>query len=102
MKTRNFALTISLLAMILMISSCTSAASNPPPVSTPASTTALDGASLVQERCAVCHPLTFVEKSRHTAADWKLIVDLMISRGAQLSPNEKTSVVNYLSANFGQ
>jgi hypothetical protein len=62
----------------------------------------LDGATLVQERCTVCHPLTFVEKSKHTAADWKLIVDTMIGRGAKLTSDEETLVVNYLAATYGK
>ncbi len=107
MKIRMFALIISLCTLVFIVSSCASAASNasatssPSPVST-TSTTALDGATLLQERCTVCHPLSFVEKSKHTAADWKPIVDVMIGRGAKLSYDEETSVVNYLSTNFGQ
>ena len=101
MKIRMFALIIPLCALVFIVSSCASATSSPSPAST-TSTTALDGATLLQERCTVCHPLSFVEKSKHTAADWKLIVDVMISRGAKLSSDEETSVVNFLSANFGQ
>jgi cytochrome c-type biogenesis protein CcmH/NrfF len=101
MKIRMFALILPLFALVFIISSCASATSSPAPAST-ASITPLDGATLLQERCTVCHPLSFVEKSKHTAADWKLIVGMMISRGAKLSSDEETSVVNYLSANFGQ
>jgi hypothetical protein len=97
MKTRMLALIVCLLGVVLIVSSCSSTVASP----TPASTTT-NGAALLQERCSVCHPLTFVEKSRHTAADWKLIVDMMISRGAQLTPEEETVAVNYLSTNFGQ
>jgi hypothetical protein len=50
----------------------------------------------------VCHPLSRVESTKHTAADWKTIVDMMISRGAQLTPEEAIVVVNYLATNFGQ
>jgi hypothetical protein len=50
----------------------------------------------------VCHPLARVESSGHTATQWKTIVNTMISRGAQLTPDEKTVVVNYLAANFGK
>jgi cytochrome c-type biogenesis protein CcmH/NrfF len=93
--------TTTLLALLIMLIFATACASGTPTTS-PASTTALDGATLIQERCSVCHPVSRVEGSRHTAADWKLIVDTMISKGAQLTPEEETVVVNYLSTQFGQ
>jgi hypothetical protein len=98
MKNRWMPIVLTSLSVILFVTACSSGASN----TTPAATSSLDGATLVQERCSVCHPLSRVEGSRHTAADWKLIVDLMISRGAQLTPEEETVVVNYLATNFGQ
>jgi hypothetical protein len=84
--------------VILFTSACSSGSSN----TTPASTSALDGATLVQERCSVCHPLARVEASKHTASEWKTIVNTMIARGAQLSTEEATTVVNYLASNFGK
>jgi hypothetical protein len=109
MRNRRLTILMALLGLIIFTTACSSGISSATPAPTtnlggamPASTTALDGATLVQQRCTVCHPITFVEKSRHTAADWQLIVGMMISRGAQLTPDEKTIVVNYLSANFGQ
>jgi hypothetical protein len=84
--------------MLIFATACASGT----PTTSPASTTALDGATLVQERCSVCHPLSRVEGTKHTAADWKLIVGMMVSRGAQLTPEEETVVVNYLSTQFGQ
>jgi cytochrome c-type biogenesis protein CcmH/NrfF len=89
-----------ILAVILLITACSSGASST--TAAPASTTAVDGATLLQERCTVCHTLSRAESSRHTAADWKTIVDMMISRGAQLTPDEETVVVNYLASKYGQ
>ncbi len=93
--------TTTLLALLIMLIFATACASGTPTTS-PASTTALDGATLIQERCSVCHPLSRVEGTKHTAADWKLIVGMMVSRGAQLTPDEETVVVNYLATNFGK
>jgi cytochrome c-type biogenesis protein CcmH/NrfF len=98
MKIRLAAILLSLVALIVFTNACSSSNTN----STPSSTSALDGATLVQERCSVCHPLTRVESANHTAAEWKTIVNTMISRGAQLSSEEETVVVNYLAANFGR
>ena len=112
MRNRLVIVFLSLLTMIIFITACSAGTSSTAPTSAsvtttlvgsmPASTTALDGATLIQERCTRCHPSTFIEKSRHTAADWKLIVDTMINRGAQLTSDEETLVVNYLAANYGQ
>jgi hypothetical protein len=98
MKTRAIAILISILALIVLVTACSSGATSTPP----ASTTALDGATLVQARCSACHSLTRVERMKYTAADWKKIVDLMISRGAKLTPAEETLAVNYLATNFGK
>ncbi len=97
-QRHSFIVFISLCA-ILLLSACSSGATGSP---TTAATTSLDGATLVQERCSVCHPLTRVESTRHSAAEWKLIVDTMIARGAQLNAQEETSVIDYLAANFGK
>ncbi len=98
MKANWVTLSLVALLVVFLSSSCASSASTP----TPAPTTAtLDGSTLVQERCTMCHPLSRVESARYSAAEWKTIVDLMISRGAQLTPDEETVVVNYLASNFG-
>jgi len=99
MKNRSIAIVLTFLTLLIFITACSSGTPTAATSGTPA---ALDGATLVQERCSVCHPLAFVERSRHTAADWKTIVDMMISRGAQLTPDEETTVVNWLVTNYGQ
>ena len=99
MKNRPITILLILFAMLIFIAACASAT---PAATAPASSSTLDGATLLQERCSVCHPLTFVERSRHTAADWKIIVDMMISRGAQLTSDEEGAVVSWLAANYGQ
>jgi hypothetical protein len=99
MRNRWYFVLLPLLVLVIFSAACSSAS---PVSATPVATTALDGATLVQQRCAVCHPLTFVERSRHTQAQWQLIVNVMISRGAQLSPSEEATVVSFLVANFGQ
>jgi len=98
MKNRWTTTLLAFLAVLIFATACASGT----PTTTPASTTALDGATLIQERCSVCHPVAFVERSRHTTADWKLIVDTMISRGAQLTPEEETTVISFLTTKFGQ
>jgi hypothetical protein len=90
------------LSVFLVMTIFTTACASSTPTTTPAPTTILSGSALVQERCTVCHPLTVVERSKRSAADWKLIVEMMVSRGAQLNSEEKTTVINFLAANYGQ
>ena len=101
MKKRWIIIFLTSLALLILVTACSSGAPSST-TSAPSSTASQDGAALAQERCAVCHPLTFVERSRHTATEWKIIVDTMISRGAQLTPQEETTMVGWLAANFGQ
>jgi hypothetical protein len=101
MKSRLPWIILTILAVLIFVAACSSATPTNTPSGT-SSTSSKDGATLAQERCAVCHPLTFVERSRHTATQWKIITDMMISRGAQLTPQEEATVVSWLAANFGQ
>jgi hypothetical protein len=98
MRNRWIYVLLTLLAVIIFATACSAAA----PSNTPAPTTILDGATLVQERCSVCHPLARIERTRYSAADWQTIVGLMVSRGAQLSPQEEAKVVSYLATTFGK
>ena len=100
MKYRFF-LILTLLAAMIITSACASAVviTSASPTS---SSTSNDGATLIQERCTACHPLSRVENARFSAANWKIVVDTMIARGAQLTPEEETIVVNYLATKYGQ
>src|SRR6185437_16926246 len=46
------------------------------------------GRDVVQAACTQCHALNLVTRSGHSAAEWKVVVDQMISDGAQV-PKEK-------------
>jgi cytochrome c5 len=56
------------------------------------------GEQLVQERCTVCHDLTRVEAADYDRAGWEASVDRMIQNGAQLTPEERDAVVDFLAA----
>jgi hypothetical protein len=98
MKPRTIVLLVILIVAIIFLSACSSQAST----ASPGATSSVDGATLIQERCTKCHPLTRVVNSRYNAAQWKTIVDAMISKGAQVNPEEEPVIVNYLSANYGK
>ncbi len=60
-----------------------------------------EGHDLVAVACSQCHYLGTIAKIRDGAAGWRLYVNNMVLRGAQLSPAEIDTVVNYLAHNLG-
>jgi hypothetical protein len=98
MKSGRINLLVLLTVIMMSLSACSPQAST----ATSVATSSVDGATLLQERCTKCHPLSRVERSRYTAAQWKTIVDIMNSKGAQVTPSEEPVVINYLATNFGK
>jgi cytochrome c5 len=60
-----------------------------------------DGRDLVSVACSQCHYLGTIAKIRDGAPGWRLYVSNMVLRGAQLTPAEIDTVVNYLALNLG-
>jgi cytochrome c5 len=61
---------------------------------------ALSGEELVNERCTTCHSIDRINQAMAAGtsrAQWEQLVDQMIAYGAQLSANERTAVIDYLS-----
>jgi uncharacterized membrane protein len=86
---------------------CSSATPNTQPASPSSNTSSaqssstLDGAALIQQRCTICHSISRIQSAHHNAAEWQTIVDAMVQRGAQLSADEENVVVDYLTATYG-
>jgi mono/diheme cytochrome c family protein len=85
----------SLIALTLAATASTGRAQNAGPLPPG------DGQSLVAVACSQCHYLGTIAKIRDGAAGWRLYVNNMVLRGAQLTPPEIDTVVNYLSVNLG-
>ena len=99
MKPRMLALCLTILAVMFLVTACSSGATTSTTAPSNSSST-LDGATLFQERCSVCHRLP--TNARGTADQWKTLVESMVARGAQLTPEEQTLVINYLATNQGK
>ena len=56
------------------------------------------GAQLVEERCVTCHDLDTVYSHTFSREQWLEQVNLMVSRGARLTEEERDIVVDYLSS----
>jgi outer membrane biosynthesis protein TonB len=68
---------------------------------TSAGAPALDGANLLDTRCATCHNLNRVKSAHKTRDQWDQTVTDMIRRGAQLTDAEKAALVDYLAKTYG-
>jgi cytochrome c5 len=60
-----------------------------------------DGKAIATENCQACHKLTNLTKAHKSLDDWKDTVQLMIDRGAMVSPDKVDILVQYLAKNFG-
>jgi cytochrome c-type biogenesis protein CcmH/NrfF len=99
MKAKTTVLLLAIFAMMFLVTACASSSSST--TVAPASNTQ-DGATLVQERCTVCHTLSRAESQHLSSAEWKSVVDMMMARGARLTADEETLVVDYLAATYGK
>jgi mono/diheme cytochrome c family protein len=70
----------------------TSALETPPPG---------PGLSTIQERCSACHSAATVFGQRRSPDDWAATVQVMVDHGADLSADEQSVVIGYLSQNYG-
>jgi len=54
----------------------------------------------VRRVCGVCHPFETVVAIRRPRAQWQATVENMVGRGARGTPEELTSIVDYLSEHY--
>lgn len=55
----------------------------------------------VEKTCARCHDMKTVTSRRMSRQEWAVVVDGMIERGADATPDQAESIVEYLFRNFG-
>jgi cytochrome c5 len=65
-----------------------------------AETPALDGATLLEKRCSVCHSADRSRQAKKTREQWEQTVTRMIGKGAKLTEAEKTVLVDYLAKTY--
>lgn len=59
-----------------------------------------DAKALIETACTTCHALSLITGAGHTSEDWKLLVERMVSAGAEVKPNQEAMVSAYLAKNF--
>ena len=68
---------------------------------TPAETSSLNGAALLEARCSICHSADKPKKAKKTPGQWEQTVARMIDKGAKLTDAEKMMLVDYLAKAYG-
>ena len=60
------------------------------------------GSDLTTARCATCHDITHVTRSRLSRGEWEYNVKNMIERGAPIAPAEIPVILEYLAAYYSR
>lgn len=60
------------------------------------------GAALTMARCAICHDITHVTRSRLTRDEWDDNIKVMIARGMPIELDEIPVIVDYLSTYYNR
>jgi hypothetical protein len=55
-----------------------------------------DTRTLIVEKCSDCHSTNLVFESDYSREEWSDVFDNMISKGADVNPNEKTIMIEWL------
>jgi hypothetical protein len=53
--------------------------------------------ALVEKECSKCHSISKVNKASKDSAAWSKTVDRMIKKGANIKPEDKDAVIQYLN-----
>lgn len=56
--------------------------------------------AIVETACTACHAITLITGAGHTPEDWKLLVERMVSAGAEVSKDQEPMVIDYLAKAF--
>jgi hypothetical protein len=83
---RGIALTLTILATLL-VAGC----------GAPAASTSPDLAALVQAKCTRCHPVSRIKSAQHDAAGWAATIARMQSKGAMVDDAQAAAIATFLA-----
>jgi competence protein ComEA len=58
------------------------------------------GKSALEEVCTKCHDLNQATARRRTAVEWEMVLDKMITQGAEATDTQFGEILDYLILNF--
>ena len=98
MKLRRVELVglVALLLVLILASAC--GGTSQAPLGDQA---ALDGRTLLEERCTACHSIERTTGQKMTRDEWEETVTRMVNKGAELNEEETTILVDFLAENYG-
>lgn len=96
MNRKIMILLIALIIVLFLTTQCSPAPSN----TETSSPSTLDGKTLVDTKCTSCHGIDRIENASKDAAGWKTTVERMVGKGAELSSEEQTVVIEYLAKTY--
>jgi hypothetical protein len=62
---------------------------------------AVDGAALLEDRCAAHHALERATSAQKTREEWVQTVTRMVRKGAKLDAGEQEALITYLAETYG-
>jgi len=90
LNKQSFLIIFLLLSFLVLIVACTKA---PTPIEEPS-----EAESLIIEKCSVCHSADRVFREFYTPDEWAAVFNEMIEKGAQVSPDEQSLMIDWLVA----
>ncbi len=103
MRMRAANLSVLSIAAVILFASSAAIAPLAAQESVPSRTLAPGkGADLTMARCALCHEITHITRSRLSRGEWEDNVRNMIERGMPIAPEEIPLVVDYLATYYNR
>jgi cytochrome c5 len=59
------------------------------------------GLDLINDHCKFCHATSQVFAKKRSAEEWGTVIQTMIDRGAEVSPEDTKVIMDYLTAHYG-
>lgn len=92
---------LKVVAGIGALSALLGAAASPAAQEAPAAKPrAEDAQSIMNRACVACHDLGVLTQASHSAEDWPLVLQRMVTNGANVSPEELKTIQDYLVATY--
>jgi cytochrome c5 len=92
-------LIVVIVLAVSVVSACGGAA--PEPAESEEQPVAVDGETLLEERCTDCHALSRTTSAKKSAEEWEETVVRMIGHGADLNDEEQAVLIEYLAQTYG-
>jgi len=94
---RNVLLTVAAVTSLAALGARAFAADSPATAGPPPG----PGLDLINQRCIFCHNTAQIFSEHKSPEAWSATVEQMANRGAEVSPEEMKTIVDYLAKNYG-